>query len=63
MALDLATLITDIQDAFNDGIGVDDNALQISTDIATAVDTYLKSGLEDATAGGDPVGPGQTVVA
>ena len=44
MALDKATLNTSIQTALNAGIGVDDSALQISTDIANAIDVYVKSG-------------------
>ncbi len=44
MALDKATLITNLQTAFNDGIGTDDEALGIATAIADAIDIYVKTG-------------------
>jgi len=63
MALDKATLITSLKAAFVAGVGRDDDALQISTDIANAIDTYIKGSLSAATAGGAAVTPGKTVVA
>ncbi len=55
MALDKSTLITSLQTAFIDGVGTDDNALQIATDIADAIDTYVKTARIEASIGVEPL--------
>lgn len=37
--------------------------IALANSIGDAIDTYIKDSLEDALAGGDPVAPGQTIVA
>ena len=67
MALDKPAMVIGIKAvlvAANAASGSKDAVFQsYAEDLADVFEAYIASGLEDAAAGGDPVSPGQTIVA
>lgn len=66
-SLDKSALAVDIKAvlvAANAASGAKDAVFtSYANDFADAIDKYIKGALDDAAAGGDPVSPGQTIVA
>ena len=59
-SLDTSLLADELEDAFDAAVGADKSVAALA--IAEAIDKYIVNSLSTATAGGDSVTPGKTIV-